>query len=151
VSSGAVRRPARTRASWIAIRAPVDGDARYKVDAGIRQEGFGHAQPLRLRERVGLAAAKAKAFGTGLFRGERQEFGAIIHQALVGLADAVPFEHGEFGMVERAALSVAPDRAEAEDAPLAGGEQLLAGEFRRGVKVKRLARSIGTDSLGGEG
>ncbi len=32
---------------------------------------------------------------------------AVVHQQLVGLVRAVPFEHGEFGMMQRAALAVA--------------------------------------------
>ena len=61
------------------------------------------------------------------------------HQRLVGLARPVPFEHGEFGMVQRAALAVAVDMGEAGDARLARRQQLLAGEFRRGVEIERRA------------
>ena len=56
--------------------------------------------------------------------------------ALIGLAGPVPFQHGEFGMVQRAALAVAEHLGEVEDAPLAGRQQLLAGEFRRGAQIE---------------
>jgi hypothetical protein len=54
-------------------------------------------------------------------------------------------------MVQRAALAVAEDVGETEQARLARRQQLLAGEFRRGVEVERLAAAIGQNRLRGEG
>src|SRR5205085_315670 len=61
---------------------------------------------------------------------------------LIGLLGAVPFQQHEFGMVQRATLAVAKDAGEIEDAPLAGGEQLLAGELRRSVEIERRAGTV---------
>ncbi len=80
-----------------------------------------------------------------------QQRGAIRHQRLVGFLRAIPFQHREFGVMQRAALAVAEHAGEIEDAPLAGGQQLLAGEFRRGVQVEARAPSVRTDYIGREG
>jgi hypothetical protein len=64
---------------------------------------------------------------------------------------AVPFEHGELGVVQRPALAVAPDVAEAGDAGLAGGQELLHGEFGRGVEIEPVACPVIADGGGREG
>ena len=69
-------------------------------------------------------------------RRQREQRRAIGHQRVVGLVGAIPFEHREFGMVQRAALAVAKHAGELEDPPLARRQQLLAGEFRRGVQIE---------------
>ena len=106
---------------------------REKASATVSRSGSAKGSASRPR--------KAKVFVAGALGGQREQRRAVVHQALIGLAGAVPFEHGEFRMVQRAALAVAIDRAEAEDARFAGGEQLLAGEFRRGVQIERRARA----------
>ena len=113
MSSGAVRRPARTSGAMqgFAVGRAVRGHRGEKIDAGMAREGVGDGQPLRLGERVGLAAAEGEARRAGPLGGKRQQRGAIAHQALIGLAGPIPFEHGEFGMVQGAALAVAIDRA----------------------------------------
>ena len=113
-------------------------------------ECVGDAQALRLCKWIGLAAAKTEAFCACPLGRQCNKLGAVAHQALIGFSDPVPFEHGEFGMMQRPALAVSIDRAQAEDALLAGSKQLLAGEFRRGVEVELTARPVGTDRLGGK-
>ena len=98
------------------------------------------------------AAAKAQGFGPGGCGGQRQEGGAVIHQRLVRFARAVPFQQREFRMVQRAALAVAKYPGELEDPPLAGRQQLLAGELRRGAQIERRGRAaVGGRKRGGEG
>ena len=53
--------------------------------------------------------------------------------------------------MECAALTVAEHFCEFDDAPLAGGEQLLAGEFRRGAQVKRRPCAVRRHQRRGEG
>ena len=60
---------------------------------------------------------------------------AIIHQHLVGLIRPVPFEHGEFGMMQHAALAIAEYTSKIDDTGLARCEQFLAGEFGRGMQI----------------
>ena len=43
---------------------------------------------------------------------KRQNLAAIAHHRLIGLARPIPFEHREFGVVQRAALPVALDMGE---------------------------------------
>ena len=54
-------------------------------------------------------------------------------------------------MMQRPALAVAEHMGEAEDPRLARGQELLAGELRRGVQVERRAAAAGRGELGREG
>ena len=54
-------------------------------------------------------------------------------------------------MMQRAALAVAERLGEFDDAALAGCEQLLAGELRRGAQIKPCRGAVGRFEHGGEG
>ena len=54
-------------------------------------------------------------------------------------------------MMQRPALAVAEHAGEVEDPPLAGRQQLLAGEFRRGVQISGVRSPSGRHQLGREG
>ena len=54
-------------------------------------------------------------------------------------------------MVQRPALAVAEHAGEGEDPRLAGGQELLAGELRRGVQIAPAAGAVGRGELGREG
>ncbi len=138
VSSAATRRPAALSAEerCAASVEPSGRDGGEQVDAGKAGKRLGDAQALGFEERIGLAAPVGETPGARRLGGERQDRGAIAHQRLVGFAGPVPFEHREFGMVQRPALAVAVDMGEAGNPRLARGQQLLAGEFRRGVQVE---------------
>ena len=116
-----------------------------------RSKASATRQALRLLEGIGLTASEGEGARAGGLRREREDLGAIAHQRLVGLARPIPFEHGEFRVVQGAALPVAVDMGEAGDAGLARRQELLAGEFRRGVEVERRPRAVGADGLGCEG
>ena len=94
---------------------------------------------LGLGERVCGAAAVAELAGAGGLRGAGHHRHAVVHQQLVLAMRPVPFQHGELRMVQRAALAVAEAAGELEDAPFAGRQQLLAGEFRRGAQEAPVA------------
>lgn len=53
-------------------------------------------------------------------------------------------------MMQRPALAIAIDMGETGDALLAGGQQLLAGKFRRGMQIERRRLAIRRQRLGGE-
>ena len=53
--------------------------------------------------------------------------------------------------MQRAALAVAKNLGELDDAALAGGEELLAGEFRRRAQIERGRGSVGRGQRSGEG
>ncbi|MNL24505.1 hypothetical protein D3C87_1459400 [compost metagenome] len=53
-------------------------------------------------------------------------------------------------MVQRPALAVAVDMGKAGDAFLAGGEQLLAGKFRRRVQIERMDGAVMVERLCGK-
>ena len=115
------------------------------------REGLRHRHALRRGKRIDGLAAKRELLGAGGARRLGQQRRAVVHQRLVGLVRPVPFQHGEFRMMQRAALAVAEHAGEIEDARLAGRQQLLAGEFRRGAQIERLPLAAGSDQLGGEG
>jgi hypothetical protein len=80
-----------------------------------------------------------------------EDRGAVLHQRFIGLARAIPFQHREFRMVQRAPLAVAEHAREIKNAPLTRREQLLAGELRRGVEEERAALPAHSDHLRGKG
>ncbi|GJE83688.1 hypothetical protein CJNNKLLH_5066 [Methylorubrum thiocyanatum] len=156
VGPGVVRRDAkpaghRRVGQRITVGRPVGRDRGEEIDRGVAVERLGQGQPLEGCERIRLAPAERQALHPCRLGGERQQRRAILHQRVVVRSGTIPFEHREFGMVQGAALAVAEDVGEAEQARLARREQLLAGEFRRGVQVERLAAAIGQDRLRCEG
>ena len=82
----------------------------------------------------GSLIAADQVEGTNVYNLQGEKLGAVDHQGLVGLLRPVPFQQGELRMMQGAALAVAPHLAELEDAPLAGGQEALAGELRRGAQ-----------------
>ncbi len=84
-------------------------------------------------------------------RGLLQKRHAIRHQGRIRLAGAIPFDHREFGMVQRAALAIAKHFGEFDDAPFARGQQFLAGEFRRSTQIKRRRTTVRRPECGREG
>ena len=102
---------------------------RAKASATVSRSGSakGSAErPRKLNCRVPAACGR-----------QLQDRRAIVHQRPIGLAGAIPFDQREFRMMQRAALAIAEHFGEFDDAPLAGREQLLAGEFRRRAQIKR--------------
>ena len=129
------------------------GKRRQEIDAGKarRKPRRRSAVPARRTDRP-TRPRKVSCRRPGRLRRQRQDRRAVGHQRLVRLAGAIPFDQREFRMMQRAALAVAEHPGELEDAALAGGQQLLAGEFRRGAQIKRRdARRPGAASVGGEG
>ena len=114
-------------------------------------ERLRHRHPLRRGVRVDALAAERELRGAGRARRFGQQLRAIVHQRLIGFVRPVPFQHGEFGMMQRAPLAVTERAGEFEDARFARRQELLAGELRRGPQVKRLPLAAGPDQLGGEG
>jgi hypothetical protein len=67
-------------------------------------------------------------------------------------AGTIPFEHGEFGMMDRGALAVAEDMGELENARQPRRQQFFHRKFRRCVEIERPAGLlVGGDQFGGEG
>ena len=151
-SSSAMRMPALCAARANSARSglPSGNVANRSMPANF-VESLRHRQPFRRGERIGYAAAKAELFCSRRLRRLRQNRGAVGHQRLIRLAGAIPFDEREFRCMQRAALAVAEHFCEFDDAPLAGGEQLLAGEFRRGAQVKRRRRAVRRHKRRGEG
>ena len=131
-------------------------DSLAQVETVINREGIechwrmsgrfsGAYTPRHYREqesKVGTYNASA-GLGTYMLPRERQreEIAAVLHDRLIGLPRAVPFQHGEFGMMQRAALAVTEHTREGEDPRLAGGQKLLADKLRRGVQMEFGARA----------
>ena len=114
-------------------------------------ERLHHREIFWRREGIDLAPAKHQPARPGRGGGHRDDRRAILHQRLVGSLRAVPFQHGEFRRMQRAAFAIAKHAGELEDAGLAGAEQLLAGELRRGAQIARGRRCAGREQLGRKG
>ena len=102
---------------------------RMNASATVMRSGVANGSAVRPR--------KLNCLRPGRLRGLRQDRRAIGHQGPVRLIGPIPFDHGEFRMMQRAALAVAEHAGELDDPGLARGQQLLAGEFRRGAQIKR--------------
>ena len=80
------------------------GRGRQQVDAAEARERIGDAEILPRRARIGgLAAPGEMPCAGGVERGGQQRL-AIRHQVAIAAARAIPFEHHEFGLMQRAAL-----------------------------------------------
>ena len=66
----------------------------------------------------------------------REKPGAILDQPLVGRMGAIPFEHGEFGMMKSAPLTISERMRKGKDAFLARGEQFFGCKFWRAMQIK---------------
>ena len=75
---------------------------------------------------------------------------AIRHQRAIVGTGAIPFQHGEFGVVGGAALAIAEGMGELEDFRHSRRQQLLHGKFGRGVEEER-PHAVGFLEAGGEG
>ena len=117
-------------------------ERREQVDAGVARERLGHGDVLGRGEGIALVRAMPQAMPVHRPGRRGQQCRAIGHQRRVGLVGAVPFQHGEFRMVQRRALAVAPAVGDLVDALLAGGEQRLHGELGTGVQKKPLPDRI---------
>ena len=102
VSSSATRMPAfaprRRRARSRSPRSVAS-----EVDAGVAGEGLGDGEPLGRGEGVGASRPRQVEASSRRRRAAAaaRSASAIVHHRLIGLAGAVPFEHGEFRRVQR--------------------------------------------------
>lgn len=135
----------------VEIGRRIGADRGQQVDARITGEGVGDAEALHWQERVAFPAVVAQARGSRRRDGEPQEGRAILHQDLIGLPGPVPFQHGEFGTVQRTPFAVAPDMGEGRYPRLTGRQQFLHRKFGRGVQVIGSARAVHADGFGRKG
>ena len=105
---------AGARAAWRARRGPARRpapSATSPADRCRRTVRMPRRRVSRSGSANGSAARprKVSCFVPAAVAASARMRGAVGHQRLVGLAGAVPFEHREFRMVQRAALAVAAD------------------------------------------
>ena len=130
------------------VRFPSRGQAFQKIDSRMALKRLAHADAFRRLERVGLPAAKFEPLRARDMGRERQQLGAIVHQAGERRADPIPFEHREFRRMQSGPLAVAKDVREGKDLRLAGGDELLHREFRRSVQPGLGPRAVRRDERG---
>ena len=135
----------------ISVRGAVVPKRRGEIEACKLAEGFGDRDPHGRRERIGSPTAKLERSGAGRLGAGLYDVQCVLDDRVVTLVHPVPFQHGEFWGIQVAALAVSIDGRKRENLPFARGQQLLAGEFRRGVKVERPARAVGRDLIGRKG
>ena len=143
-SSGATRRPdcLRLASERFGVRTAAERQAVEKVDAGMAPKRIAHGEPLRRLERIGLPAAKDERLRAGDMGGERDQRGAILDQALQRRVGPIPLQHREFRRVQRRRSRLRKTLRQREDLLLAGGEQLLHREFRRGMQIGVARRAV---------
>jgi len=124
------------------------GNGRKQVDSRKLLEGAGHRYELRLGEGIGGPAAEGERADTGRLGRAGDEDDAIGHDGVIGGVCPVPFEHGEFGQMQVAALAVPEHPGELEKPGLSGRQQLLAGEFRRSPQISAHTAAVGSHDLG---
>ena len=109
-----------------------------EIDAGVAAHGLGDGQGARARRAGSRCGRETRRSGCRRSRPRACRIAAAsaITSVIVG-AGAIPLEHRELGVVERAALAIAEHRREREDPLLARSEQLLHGELGRGVEIER--------------
>src|SRR5262245_6773587 len=122
-----------------------------QIDASVSVKGLRNAEALGLSKGIGSALTMAEQARAGGLGGEAQELGAILHELLVRPLGAIPFEHREGGMMQRAALAIAEHRREGKNPLLAGRQQLLAREFGGGGEIKGVPGPVRIDQGGAEG
>ncbi len=111
-------------------------------------EGAGNAYADGLRKGLGAMAMKAQVFRMCRLGGKTDKGHTIFHDGAVWLIGTIPFEHCKFGRVKGAALAVSISVPEGENSLFARGEELLAGKFRRGVKIELACLPIGRALFG---
>ena len=147
------RKNRSSQVSFSRSARPRRGGERRRVLGGGQHIG---ADVARERVRDGEAFDPRQIGGDAAAGDDRRQDGAQIRRGLVDQrghvgAGAVPFQHGELGRMEIAALAVPPHPRELEDRPGAGDQQLLHGELRAGVQPERFAPAVGVFALGAEG
>ena len=119
-----------------------------QIDAGKAFESLRHRQEFRLGKGIGELAAKAELPDAGGLCRMRHDHDAVGHHRVIGIAGAVPFQHGEFRQMQIAALAVPEYPRQLENLRLACRQQLLAGKFRRGPQVASDPLAVATRQFG---
>src|SRR6185437_14890863 len=102
---------------------------RQEIDPGEPGKSLRNGHPLRRRKRIGRPAAEGERRRSRSLRRFGKNGRAVGHESGVRLAGTIPFDEGEFGMVERATLPVAENLRELNDALLARRQKFLAGKL----------------------
>ena len=150
VRRGRHANPRSLRRQRVPVRDALPVQRRQQIDVSMALESLRHGQSLGLREGVRHPVAVAQLGHAGRCGGGGENAAAIADQGLIGLAHPIPFQQGEFGMVQRPPLPVAEGVGEGEDPLLPRRQQLLAGEFRRGVQKEPARRPVRAAQGGGE-
>ncbi len=113
-------------------------------------EGLGDAEKLEFRKWIGDAARVAEQVAARGLRRRGENPGAVLDEPLPGRMRPIPFQQGEFGMMQPSALAISERVRERKNPLLAGRKQFFGCEFRRGMQVKPRSRSCFVLHLRGE-
>ena len=97
------RRRRQSRTIALTVR-----DGGQQIDPGKAPERRGHGHQFRLGEWISGPAAKRKLPDAGGLRGMGDNNNAVRHHRVVTRIGAIPFQHGEFGKMQIAALFASP-------------------------------------------
>lgn len=122
-------------------------NGRKQVDPGEAHERAGDRQEFGLGKGIGDPAAEGELPDPRRLRRPSDDDDAIGHSGVVRCTRPVPFQHGEFGQMQVAALAISEHPCEFENPGFAGREQLLAGEFRGRPQIARGPAAVGPHDL----
>ena len=137
----------RFRGQRIAVPSPLHHRAQ-EIDPRIAHERGGNRKAFRRSERVRGSPAMLQQASTACARRFLEKRGTVFHQLLIGRFGPIPFEHGEFRMMEDASLTISKHPSEFHDSGLAGRHQFFACKFGRSTQKKRAARLVRPDQAG---
>ena len=126
------------------------GHRRQQVDLCVPLKRLDHAKTLRLLRRIAGLAAVAQEAAARRCNSKAQQRCTILHQPVVSRIGPIPFQHREFGAVQRPTLAVAPDMGKGADPRLARRQQLLHRKFGRGMQEHRMRHAVSADGAGGK-
>ena len=119
VSSGATRMPdARCLCGEsVPVRAAIGINRGHQVDSGETVAGLRDRHPLRLGTGVAGSVFPVKLFNPSAVSAARAStVRAVLHQHVIACTGAVPFQHREFGMMQRPCFAIAEGMGEREKA-----------------------------------
>ena len=113
VSSPATCDAGRARRGGEPVAVALAGlERRQQVDAGEFRERVGDREPLRRSIGIGSAVLPLRCRPPAALAASTRIAAQSAISALVRFVGAIPFQHGEFGMVQRPALAIAEHMGE---------------------------------------
>ena len=120
------------------------------VDAGVAPKRVPHCQSLRRDERIGFSTTIYEGLRSSNMGGERDYRSTVLNKALQRNVCAIPLQHHKLRRVQSRSLAVPKHTSQRKDLPFSCRQELLHCEFRRGMQIRIVRRSVRADERGPE-